>query len=113
MNQTQAVLRGLHDTPICGVAHPWQYGARLSARIFELRGAGFDIRKRRCQEHNHRSPQWEYYLSPVQITQGSTDWCWQCGPRSIVRYNGDAPVYVGGDWLLPVTCQACGKGDWR
>ena len=112
MNQTQAVLRGLHDAPICGVNHNWRYGARLSARIFELRGAGFDIGRRRCQEHDHETTQWEYFLSLEQITRGSTDWCWRCGPGSEVRHTWGC-VHQDGGSLLKVRCRTCGKGDWR
>ncbi len=118
-SQKQNILRHLLYSPLCGQEQDWSLGRRFPARIHELRGKGFPIEKRRCdQGHNHRTHQIEFYLDKLlsgvspQVVLFS-DWCSDCGRSGRLVYTDAASCTVD-DWIwLPVACDSCGKGDWR
>jgi hypothetical protein len=62
--QLEKVLALLLQGPVCGVTFYERYLPRATARIFELRRAGYVIDRRRCSrpDHRHRSPQYEFEL---------------------------------------------------
>lgn len=65
------MLRTASTFGVCGVEFLDSRIPRYSARIEELRSAGWDVQKRKCDRagHGHGSAQFVYYVEPGQ--QGS------------------------------------------
>ena len=120
-SQKQNILRHLLYGPLCGQEQDWSLGRRIPARIHELRGKGFPIEKRTCdQGHTHLTHQWEFYIDRPLIGVSPhavmfEDWCADCGLDGTLRPVDDA----GTGWMhnnrywLQYACSECGKGDWR
>ncbi len=67
MTQQEDVLSYLLEDPVCGTSFlNWRI-PRYAARIWELRGKGYQITSERCQieYHHHLSPQTVYTLLSV------------------------------------------------
>lgn len=62
MSQVQRVLDALRLEPMCGTDFLRMYVPRYSARILELRQAGYEIISRPCRFHDHENPQTVYEL---------------------------------------------------
>lgn len=75
VNQRERVLRLLLDRDaICGTEFLQLHLPRATARIFELRKAGYVIQRTQCDnsQHRHLNPQWQWSLvatpAPTQVT---------------------------------------------
>ncbi len=112
-SQKQNILRHLLYGPLCGQEQDWTLGRRIPARIHELRGKGFPIEKRTCdQGHVHLTHQWEFYIdgSPSDFVV----WCANCGSESELTYLDEPGCQtIDGFVWFPMMCDECGKGDWR
>ena len=66
--RAQRALKLLESGWVCGQVFV-EAGVGYAARVYELRGAGFEIALRRCANplHRHRATMWEYGLEPGQI----------------------------------------------
>ena len=69
LNQMETVLMMLQangDNGVCGADFRDMHIPRYSSRLGELKGEGYHIARRRCENprHNHRpgSVQWQWYL---------------------------------------------------
>ena len=98
------LLNMLLDGPVCGLTRNPYIGARISARILELRQLGFTIETRRCEHprHDHRTKQIEYMLAP-----GSWNRCPYCGGQHL---SWSSPDEQG---QRRMKCFDCGKGFTR
>ena len=69
MSQRDRVLSLLRDGPQCNTRLVrTHYIGRASARVLELRQAGYEIVTRVCEQHQHSSRQVEYVLLEGQLT---------------------------------------------
>ena len=63
-SQRDKILSWLTHDPLCATTLLDEYIPRGAARIADLRGEGWDIETRRCENeyHNHKTRQVEYVL---------------------------------------------------
>lgn len=61
-NQRGVILRCLRFRPRCGTEFLSMFIPRYSARIWELNQEGYEITKKQCKRHSHRSRQYLYEL---------------------------------------------------
>jgi hypothetical protein len=62
VSQRERILFLLSVAPVCGTTLLSDRIPRYAARIWELRGVGFDITTRKCTRHKHTTRQVEYVL---------------------------------------------------